>query len=114
MEVFRSTVHNILFLALMCSFLSMVVCMFHILKGQAIVRNAANKNFQKKYGASLPLLILLTRQEIDLHLEKGSLEHTLATKQASSSERFIKSWVFSVGCMVALIVSSYVFQWLDV
>ncbi|MFW1676813.1 hypothetical protein ACFVYJ_03415 [Pontibacter sp. JAM-7] len=88
--------------------------MFHILKGQTIVRNAANKRFHKKYGASLPLLILLTRQEIDLHLEKGSLEYQIATKQATSYELFIKSWVFAAICMVTLIASSYAFQWLDV
>ncbi|MBR9867353.1 MAG: hypothetical protein GYB20_13035 [Oceanospirillales bacterium] len=114
MEFVRSALHNILFLAMACGFLSMVICMFHILKGQTIVSNAANKKFQKKFGASLPLIILLSKQEIDLHLEKGSLEYKLATKQATSYELFIKSWVFAAVCMVTLIVSSYVFQWLDV
>lgn len=110
MEFVRSALHNILLLAMVCGFLSMVVCMFHILKGQTIIRNAANKKFQKTYGTSLPFIILLTKQEIDLHLEKDSLEYKLATKQATSYGLFIKSWVFAAICMVILILSNYFFQ----
>lgn len=56
---------------------------------------------------------MLTKQEIELHLDKGSLEHKLATTQATAYERFIKSWIFVAACMIVLIASSYVFQWIS-